>query len=132
MEPDVAAAGGFQGEAVVLDVVAAHQDGEAVVGAKLHGTQRGGRLLPAFLQAEVAARRQFLPQFPDFPDGGSAGQGIKDGVDIPQFFLATGDLFGENPFRCLGLTILLIILLGVLRRRQGGVEGYPRVAQSGS
>ena len=73
MEPQVFAPGGVQGELVVLDVVAAHQDLKAIGGSEPQEICRLLALIPLLVVFQVALTLQLCP---DLVEGRFTGSGL--------------------------------------------------------
>lgn len=64
MEPEVFAPGGVQGKAVVLGVVAPHQDLESIRGGKAQEVRRFLPLIPLLVIFQVSLAFQLCPDLP--------------------------------------------------------------------
>ena len=124
MHPNVAAARGFGGQPVILQVVAPHQDQKAVIRHKLHRLGGGRRLLPAAAAPQIPARRQLFPQFGQIAIGVRAGQRVKHRIDVGQLLFACGDLFGQYLLGGLRLAVLLVVFLRVRRSGQRRIQRH--------
>ena len=115
MEPDVTLGALLQGQLVILAVVPAHPNGEALRGHKLHGSGRLGlHFLFLIGIPDVAAQNQLLPDLRHVFFRLCPGQLIENGVDVLQFHLALGDLLRQNLFGSLGPVVIFIKLRSVL------------------
>ena len=139
MEPQVGAVGGFERQAVILQVVAPAQDGIAVAGTVAQRRERTApaamqRLLPAGNGAfQVALLQQLLPNFQQLSFGGGAAQRLLHRFDVGDLLLALGDQAAEHRFGVGGLAVFIIILLHVAAGGKPGVQrnGNGRVGLGG-
>lgn len=70
----------------------------------------------------VAGKCQLCTDFGKVVFGFGFGKAFKDGVDIGRFRFGFFDLRGQHHAGRLGFIVLLIVALGILRRRIAAVE----------
>ena len=121
VQPEVVFRRCFQGQAVVLAVVSADQDREAVRGGEFQRRQGALLCLLALGLAQIALLGQFLADLRELALGLGAADGIEDGIQVFQLLLALLDLLGQEDLGVLRLLVVLVIFLGVRRR------GYRRI-----
>lgn len=124
MEPDVVVVRILHSQSVILPVVAADQHREAIprCEAKRCGNRRGLLVLFPALPADIALLGELRADLVEIPFVFSQSQRFKNAVDIGQFDFCKLDLLRQFFLRRFGLSIGLIVFLGILLRRQRRVQ----------
>ena len=123
MEPDVPLVGVLCGQAVILPVVASHEDTQSRGGAELPGL--GGALEAGLLFApspQVAAVRQLRADIVEVLFRFGLRQLLQNALQILQLLPAPLQLGGQVLLRRLGLGVLLKVPGGILLRRQPDIQ----------
>ena len=118
VEPNIPSAGFFEGELVVLHVIASDQNGEAIVRQVTFGFEL--EFLSFFrsisFMAEVTLFGKLGSDGGQFVVGLCTGECVKDRVDIDGFLLTLCDQLAQFLFGGIGFAIFPVILLRVLCR----------------
>ena len=119
--PDVVLPGQAEGQLLVLPVVPAYIDGEAVGGFKAHGRELSlPGPLPACFRAQIALLLEFLPDFLQFGVGLGTVQLVQYAFQVIQLIFSQLQLVGQLLFGVFHPGVILVEFCRVLL---GGEDG---------
>ena len=122
--PDVVLSCQAEGQLVVLPVVPAHIDGEAVGALKAHGGQLALlHLFPPGVRPQIPPGLQLLADFLQFRLGVRPVQLLQHAFQILQLLPAQAQLMGQLLFRVFHPGVILVEFGGVLLGGQDGRQG---------
>ena len=106
----------FEGQLIVLLIVAADQYHKTTVGNILQRRQGAFRFLTLALYLQISLLSQFGTNFVQFTHTDSTGQAIQYRRNIVQFFFRFSDLYLQDLFSGFSLAVIFVIPLGIDRR----------------
>ena len=123
MEPEIFAPGGVQGKAVVLGVVAPHQDLESIRGGKAQKVRRFLPLIPLLVIFQVSLAFQLCPDLPQSYLTGSGLHFVEHRFQVGDLLFAFCQQIHQHTGGSLLLFVIFEVVLGVLA---GGVAQVQR------